>query len=149
MSNRPSVKARPEGSFGKRAKRVTTLRVRTRPERPVIIYDDSCGFCRDCVRWVKRLAPKKRFDYLKAADPNTQALFPELDQGELLSALHVVDPDGTVAVADEAVRQVLKRIPRFRFLALVWRLPLLPLLLKRSYYVVAARRGRACPARER
>jgi len=78
------------------------------PERPVVIYDGECGFCR---RWVARAKPKLRgrIDFLPsqaAGDP-----FPEIPREALAEAVQLIDTDGSVKKGAAAILRAMSARP--------------------------------------
>jgi hypothetical protein len=75
--------------------------------RPIVVYDDTCGMCRNSVRWVRRL------DWLRRLDDMGYSIaverYPEIGRGQLGDGLRVRFPSGDVAlgVACERTRQFL------------------------------------------
>ena len=82
----------------------------TAADRPVLIYDDGCAFCR---RWVQRLKRWDRADVialLPLADPRAPVLA-RRDTAALRRAAHLVRPDGTVFAGAAAARELLGFLP--------------------------------------
>ncbi len=38
------------------------------PKKALILYDDDCGFCTACVRIIRKLDRKGRFDFMEGSD---------------------------------------------------------------------------------
>ena len=76
-------------------------------DRPVVLYDGDCAFCRVCARLLRRLDRGDAlvlFDFNRSeADP----LLAALPAAERRTALHVADTDGSVHSAGPALRQAL------------------------------------------
>ncbi|HEY0455292.1 MAG TPA: lipase maturation factor family protein [Verrucomicrobiae bacterium] len=72
------------------------------PEKPVMIYDGDCHFCKSWIaRW--RQITCEKVDYIPLQDPQTAARFPEIERAQLEKAVHLVEPDGTIWRGAEAV----------------------------------------------
>jgi len=95
------------------------------PERPLLLFDGACGFCR---RWVNRW--KRWFGDRIEALPFQEAggRFPDAEAGRFAEAIHLVEPDGRISRGAEAVFRVrhlargrsllwflYRRLPGFRF----------------------------------
>lgn len=84
------------------------------PERPLLIFDGECTFCRRWVgRWQRLVGDLA--GAIESQQPELATRFPELTRERLDAAVHLVEPDGRVSRGAEAV---------FRSLVGVWRAPL-------------------------
>ncbi len=72
--------------------------------KPILIYDGDCGFCR---RWIERWRwiTGDRIEY--APYQEVAARFPEISEEEFKSAVQLVEPDGKIYRAAEAVFRAL------------------------------------------
>lgn len=112
------------------------------PDVPVVLYDGSCGVCRD---WSRRLAEWDdggRIRQVPYQERGGVAGLPALRDAELDRALHVVLPDGQVARGARAVIAVLPWLPGGRALGWLARLPGVAVVADRVYDAVARRRHR-------
>lgn len=89
----------------------------------VLIYDGECPACRRAVEWVERNARPGSFGYLSCHSSDLAGRFPSIDKGACLTAMHLVLPGGTVLAGAKAAPEILSRLPRFRRLAGLFRLP--------------------------
>ena len=78
-----------------------------------MIYDGDCGFC---VCWIRRWqrATGDRVDYLPFQDPRVAVRFPEIPRERYEAAVQLIEPDGTVTGAAEAVFRSLAANPERR-----------------------------------
>ena len=86
------------------------FRVSNPPSKPLLIWDGDCDFCRLWIeRWRQMTAGKVDYTtYQKAADR-----FPEIPTDQFNRSLVLIQPDGTVVFAAEAVyRSLASRPPR-------------------------------------
>ncbi len=76
-------------------------RVARPPEKPVLIYDGDCGFCR---RWIARWKQStgERVEYVPLQSERIASQFPEIPPAALENAVHLVEPDGRVTRGAEA-----------------------------------------------
>jgi predicted DCC family thiol-disulfide oxidoreductase YuxK len=76
-------------------------RVARPPEKPVLIYDGECGFCR---RWIARWrqCTGDRVEYATLQSDRVALQFPEIPRDSLETAVHLVEPDGRVTRGAEA-----------------------------------------------
>src|SRR6476646_2638038 len=80
--------------------RTKNLRVSNPPPKPLLIWDGDCDFCRLWIeRWREMTAGKVDYTtYQEAGDH-----FPEIPPDEFNRSLVLIQPDGTVSFASEAV----------------------------------------------
>ena len=91
-------------------KRTEHLRVSNPPPKPLLIWDGDCDFCRLWIeRWREMTAGK--VDYTTSQE--AVGRFPEIPPDEFHRSLVLVEPNGTVVFAAEAVyRSLAYRRPR-------------------------------------
>ena len=77
-------------------------------DRPVILYDGECDFCR---RWITRC--RRIFGETIAYVPSAEGggRFPEIAAADLAGAMHLVETDGRVYAGADAVARALARKP--------------------------------------
>ena len=123
-------------------------------ERPVIIYDGDCGFCRRQIERIARWSQPGTFEYLPWQAPEAAERFPQLTNASLESGLRIITADGRTYVAGDALHQVARRMPGVRWIAWLYELPGLGQLARFGYRLVAKNRhrfsgcgddGEACP----
>lgn len=115
-------------------------RAPARPEGPVLIYDDTCAFCR---RWVARLKRLDRGDAIRLVPLRERAAI-ELsgrDREQLRLAVHFVRPDGEVFAAAAAVREAARHLRGGSVLLFLAAAPGAMPLAERFYRWVARRWG--------
>lgn len=80
-----------------------------------MIFDGDCNFCRF---WVQRwqLTTGERVDYLPFQDPNVSSRFPELPRERFETAVHLIEPDGSVYHGAHAAFRTLAHNPRAHWL---------------------------------
>ena len=108
-------------------------------ERATLIYDGSCGFCRDSVDWVRQRDRAGRIDYIPFQDAARVAPF-AIPVPILAAAMHVVRADRMVFSGADAAPEILRLLPRWRALAWVFALPGVLPVARRMYAWIAARR---------
>lgn len=113
-------------------------RVASPPDRPTLIYDGDCGFCRYWVgRW--RGATRDRVDYLTSQV--AAGRFPEIPPGDLQASVHLVSPEGSVSSGALAVFQALATVKGRGIPLLIYRsVPGAAALCESFYRFVADRR---------
>lgn len=86
----------------------SAIRVSVTPEKPLMVYDGDCNFCRCWIaRWQEITGD--RLDYLPSADPQVTAYFPEIPAADFQKSIHLIEPDGSVFTGAEAVFRSLNR----------------------------------------
>ena len=90
------------------------IRVASPSSKPVLIFDGDCNFCR---RWISRWreATGERVEYIPFQDPRVAERFPELPRAQCEQAVQLIDADGSVTSAAEAVFRALAVAPRHRW----------------------------------
>jgi lipase maturation factor 1 len=76
------------------------IRVANLPEKPLLIFDGDCHFCR---RWVERWRELTNGAVEYAPFQEVAARFPEIPREAFENAVHFIERDGTVYRAAEAV----------------------------------------------
>jgi predicted DCC family thiol-disulfide oxidoreductase YuxK len=110
-----------------------------RPERPTLIYDGECGFCRASVNRLLRWDREHRLDVVPFQD-QTRVAGLGIPLPALAAAMHLVNPGGAVYSGADAVPELLRLLPGKRWLAPLFRMPGVLPLARRVYRSIAARR---------
>jgi predicted DCC family thiol-disulfide oxidoreductase YuxK len=77
------------------------VRVARPPEKPLLIFDGDCTFCRCWIaRWQQTV--DDRVDCAPLQSPDVADQFPELSRAQLEEAVHFIQPDGRVYRGAEA-----------------------------------------------
>jgi predicted DCC family thiol-disulfide oxidoreductase YuxK len=93
------------------------------PDRPLVLYDGRCGFCRDWSRRLARWDGRDRVRQVPYQERHRIAGVPALPDAELEEALHVVLPGGRVERGARGVIALLPWLRGGRVLGAVARLP--------------------------
>jgi len=83
-------------------------RTKVSPEKPIVIYDGHCGFCKQRVAEWKKL-PGIDVQFAPSDDALVQTRFPELLTADLQASVHYIDRSGRIFAGAEAVFLVLKQ----------------------------------------
>lgn len=115
----------------------------TRPSSAgTIVYDGECAFC---LRQVERVRAKDihgLFECVPQQAPGLFDRFPALAEADLDSGMRLIQPDGQIHVGPDAVYEIARRLPSWRRLAWLYRLPLLHRVFVAGYAWIAANRYR-------
>jgi predicted DCC family thiol-disulfide oxidoreductase YuxK len=87
-------------------------------ERPLLLFDGDCGFCRF---WVRRWQSKTRGRVDFAPAQQEAARFPQVTEQDWKRAVQLVMPDGTVHAGAEAVFTALAQAPRHGWMLAAYR----------------------------
>lgn len=116
----------------------------------MLLWDGTCGFCH---RWVARVERWDRAGRIETLVAGKREKYPELlriTDDALNHALHLAMPDGRVLAGGRAVPEIFRRLPAWRWLAWVFRVPGVLWVTDRVYAWVAARRHKlGCALREK
>jgi predicted DCC family thiol-disulfide oxidoreductase YuxK len=111
--------------------------------RAALIYDANCPVCRAAADWIRRnAAASDAFEFLPCRSEATRTRFPSIDEDACLQAMHLVLADGTIFAGERAIPEILRRTRRFRWAAMLFRLPGAGILSRVLYRAFASRRHR-------
>ena len=90
-------------------------RVSDAPEKPLLIYDGDCNFCK---RWIARwkLATGDRVDYISSQEIKGRSQFPEIARESFEGSVQLIETDGVIYESAEAVFRALAYSPRWQWL---------------------------------
>jgi predicted DCC family thiol-disulfide oxidoreductase YuxK len=117
------------------------VRVANPPERPLVLYDGTCGFCKTWIaRWRERTGPAVDYEPSQAEG----ARFPEIAPEDFARAVQLVLPDGSVFSGAESVAR-LSALPGGRsvFDAIYRRVPGAAPVSELAYRIIASHRPAA------
>jgi predicted DCC family thiol-disulfide oxidoreductase YuxK len=111
-------------------------------DRPVLLYDGDCRFCRASARAVAALDRRRSLAILPLDDPLAAELLASVPAERRGESMSVVQPDGWVLSAGDALIELTRVLPGGQFLAsAAWRNHELRRLFGRGYRLVADRRA--------
>lgn len=84
-------------------------------DRPVLIFDGACGFCRRSVGRARRITGD-RIEYLAQQDAACARRFPQLEGERLAESVHLVECDGRVSRGARAMFRAVAVNPRWSWL---------------------------------
>lgn len=109
----------------------------------VLIYDGECAMCRASALWLMRRAlagGATALEILPCRSPVRRARFPQITDDACMGAMQLVLPGGSVLSGADAVPEILRRIPRWRWIAWVFDLPGIRPVARRVYAWIARTR---------
>jgi predicted DCC family thiol-disulfide oxidoreductase YuxK len=110
-----------------------------RPDRPTLVYDGECGFCRQSVDVVRRWDREHRLAAIPFQDQADVAGF-GIPLPALAAAMHLVLPDGRVFAGADAAPEILRLLPGKRWAAWVFEIPGVRPVARWLYARIAERR---------
>ena len=105
-----------------------------------IVYDGTCRYCLRQMDWIRRNDRAGAFSFQPNQAPDLLQRFPQLATDDLNTGLRLVQPDGNVQVGADAVYHVARQLPRTRWFAWLYRVPVLHSIARWTYGYIAARR---------
>ena len=113
-----------------------------KPDRPVLFYDQDCRFCRASARAIEFLDRKHLFALLPFSDPAADELLSQVEPADRERSIHVVEPDGWVVSAGDALIELTRVLPAGGYIAdAVWREAPLRRIFRWGYQAVADNRS--------
>jgi predicted DCC family thiol-disulfide oxidoreductase YuxK len=110
------------------------------PQRPVLLFDGACAFCR---KWIARLERRTGAQIECTSYQDSLDRFPEIPREACERAVQLVERDGRVYSAAEAAFHALRYAPRYGWALWMYRhLPGFSPLSEAIYRYVARNRGR-------
>ncbi len=107
----------------------------------VLIYDEECSLCCGCMRWLKLHAiGSDAFEVIPCQSKKRMSLFPGLSEKACLEELHLVLPDGQILTGDKSLPEILIRLRYFRWLAFLFKIPVIRLFSYAVYRLIANNR---------
>ena len=115
-----------------------------------LIYDADCAMCRASALWIMRRAMAGgALEILPCRSAPRRARFPGITDEACMAAMQLVLPDGNVLAGADAVPELLRRVPRWRWVASLFTLPGMRLLARVVYARIASTRMRVSCAPDR
>jgi predicted DCC family thiol-disulfide oxidoreductase YuxK len=120
------------------------IRVGERPERPLLVFDGDCGFCRQWVgRW--RGITGERVEYRPSQE--VAGRFPEIGEDRFKARVWLIEPDGRATSGAGAVFRLYALAGEKRWLRWMYEeMPTFAAVTEGAYAIVARHRGAAAVA---
>ena len=107
-----------------------------------VVYDGECPFCRRQIARFRQRDTQSLFEYLPRQTAGLAEQFPKLADADFNAGMRLVCPDGNILVGADAVYHIMRRLSPYRWVAWLYRVPLLHFLFRRIYAWIAANRHR-------
>jgi predicted DCC family thiol-disulfide oxidoreductase YuxK len=111
-----------------------------RAERPILLYDSDCGFCRWSMAKILAWDRQGRIRPVRLQDPEADQLLTGMDEQMKMASWHLVGPNGRVWSAGAAAPHLFRLLPGGRPLAAV--ASAFPRTTDRAYRWVSRHRDR-------
>lgn len=112
------------------------------PTKPIVVYDGECAFCVRQIGRIRRMDAAAHFDYVPRQEPTLEKRFPILAESDFNTGIRLIGTDGSVTVGADAMYEVMRRLPRLRLVAWLYRVPGIHGLCRALYAWIAANRQR-------
>ena len=120
----------------------SAAQIHSQPTRPVVVYDGECPFCLKHVDRMQRRDRSDVFEYQPRQAPGLEDRFPRLTEGDFNSGMRLIDTDGSISVGADAVYNIARRLDGWKYLAWMYRVPVLNGICRASYAWIARNRYR-------
>lgn len=112
-----------------------------RPDRPTLLYDDGCRFCRAMAECLFHLARPRDLAFLPWSSPVARAWISGLEPAVRDASMHLKLPDGSLVSGNGVFARTLAQVRGLRWLAwLAARAPVFQGLLATVYSLAAGHR---------
>lgn len=108
--------------------------------KSTLIYDAACPVCVQTIAWVRGNAEKTSLEMLPCQSGDLGARFPAIEREACMQALHLVLPDGRKYIGEEALPLILEKMKRYRWMAILFKLPGALFVCRIFYKLVAGTR---------
>ena len=99
--------------------------------------------CRASALWLMRRAMAAgQLEILPCRSAPRRARFPQITEEQCMRAMQLVLPDGRILEGADAVPELLRRVPRWRWAAILLGAPGVRVVARRAYAWIAANRMR-------
>ena len=110
-------------------------------KKAVLIYDDRCSLCRGCMKWIELHAIQEDvFEFIPCQSEERKNRFPEITDKDCQKAFHIVLSNNKILVGDRALPEVLNRLKAYRWLSILFKMPIIKAFLYVVYRWVANNR---------
>src|SRR3972149_8893882 len=102
----------------------------------ILIYDDRCSLCRGCMKWIELHAIQEdAFEFVPCQSEERKNRFPEITDKACQKSFHIVLPNNKILAGDKALPEGLNRLKGFRWLSILFLMP----IIKSFLYVIYCR----------
>jgi predicted DCC family thiol-disulfide oxidoreductase YuxK len=105
-----------------------------------LVYDGHCRLCQRSVSAVRALDPDGHIAIVASQEAGVRERFPSIHPAEFDEAMHLIAPDGARWSGAAAIEELLRVLPRTRWFAPIFSIPLARGVADRVYRWVARNR---------
>ena len=98
-----------------------------------VFYDGSCPLCTREIAFYQNQSDASRIAWVDVSGTGDDFVAPGLSRIKAVSQFHVLDVDGELATGGKAFTKIWDVLPRFRPLAILFRIPPFAWVLDRAY----------------
>ncbi len=110
--------------------------------KAALIFDKNCSICSNAVKWIVENEVRDSFEMLPCQSETMTSRFPEIEQAACTNAMHLVLPGGTVLVGEKALPEIVRRLRRYHFASVLFKVPGSSALSRIAYRLFADHRYR-------
>jgi predicted DCC family thiol-disulfide oxidoreductase YuxK len=107
-----------------------------------LVFDGHCRICQRAIAAIRKLDPSGRIEIVASQESGVRTRFSKIPDAAFDEAMHLVATDGTSWSGAAAVEELLRVLPRTRWFAPVFYIPLVRGIADWSYRWVARNRYR-------
>ena len=115
-----------------------TNQATTAAEHATVIFDGACGFCRKQVKDMQALDSEQQLQFLPRQSADAESRFPQIKSNKLGEGILLIDQQGNVYKAADAIDQIFHRLPSRRWFCFLYRLPVIKQIIQLGYKFIAA-----------
>ena len=110
-------------------------------KKAVLIYDDRCSLCRGCMKWIELHAIREdAFEFIPCQSNERRTRFPDMTDETCLKSFQLALPDNRILAGDKALPEVLNRLKGFKWLSVLFKVPVIRVFLYAIYRWVSNNR---------
>ena len=119
---------------------ISNLQADSKRDKYIVIYDANCSLCRHQIGVIRRRDKFAIFEYMPSQSEGLAERFPVLQAENFSTGLRLLSPENSVFTGPDAVYEVFRRLPYWRWLAWMYRLPGIHFLACQIYRYIALNR---------
>ncbi len=105
-----------------------------------VLFDGSCPLCQGAVSRLKVWDREGTLNYLPSQSPEAESRFPWISMEAVKDSIHLVGPKLEIWEGVGAVEELVRILPRWRWAAWMFRLPMARSVARRVYRWIARNR---------
>jgi predicted DCC family thiol-disulfide oxidoreductase YuxK len=113
-----------------------------RPRSYTVVYDGNCRVCTSTVRTLTAWDARRQLEMIPSQSPSVAVRFPWIPPSAYAESMQLIDADGRTWQGAAAIEQLLRVLPRGRFVAWLFHIPLVGRIADRAYRWFARNRYR-------